>query len=84
MCRTRKKFSGRQFEKEGVPALQLWDCVLESFWHSDAEWNFARPSGNRHLLCHSHQWLTTFQATFPRVEDNEAVIRMIMMVVGPI
>ena len=33
---------------KGIPALQLWDCVVEAFSYSDAEGNFARPSGKRH------------------------------------
>ena len=75
---------------EGLTALQSWDCVLETFPHPDAEGNLAHPSGKRHalilLMISLAMRLTTFQATlqssFPAklciLEDNEAVIRMII------
>ena len=38
---------------EGIPALPSWDCVEETFSHSDAKGNQSRTSGKRHSLSHS-------------------------------
>ena len=74
-----------------IPALQWWDCVLETFSHSDGKRNLARPSGKRHLFSHfidhmscdkvDHFPRNISEGSFPRrflFENNEAVIRMII------
>ena len=38
---------------QGIPALQLWDGVLETCARSDAKGNLTRSCGNRHPLSHS-------------------------------
>ena len=37
---------------EGIPALQMWDSVLETFPHSSAGGNLDRQCGEAH--CHFH------------------------------
>ena len=74
MCKTSAAVSDSSAESDitssaaGVPALQLWDCVSQTFSHSDAEGTFnvqvasVTPFVMLLIICHL-RWLTTFRPT---------------------
>ena len=73
------------FRLEGLPAVQLWECVLESFPKSEAQGNLKRISAQGNLVrqrntCHSSvsRLNETSFAELYLFEDSEAVIRMII------
>ena len=88
---------GASLRMEGTQALQLWDCVSETFSHSDAKGNFVRPSGERHSLTHSigHMSLEmvvhdasnipdhSLPSRLQIFEGNDAIIRMIIKCHSP-
>ena len=69
-CRIRQMSLDACLRLENLPALQLWDCVLETFSHPFAKGNLTRPSGKHHLIMSLLLRLITFQATFQRVHSQ--------------
>ena len=76
---------------DGMPALQLGECVLETLSSKPAKGNLDRPKGERVIPCHSHSDTCVIESTdhvppnMPNsshstelnlFEDNAAVVHM--------
>ena len=70
-CRIRNCFFGRRLRMEGIPALQLWGCVLETCSQSGAKVASVIHHVTPLMTCRLI-WLTTFQASIQSVHSQPA------------